>query len=177
MQSTVKDRPPRTIMEVFENLPEGTLAQLIENVLIISPSPLFIHQKILREIFIPLALFVKEHDLGEVLMAPLDVYLDQINAFQPDIMYVSKERQHVIENNGLHGAPDLVIEILSASTGKYDLEDKKDVYERSGVKEYWIIDPQSKSAKGYQLTGGIFEEIESGDGKIRSELLQTTLQF
>ena len=110
-------------------------------------------------------------------MAPLDVYLDQKNASQPDIMYGSKERQHIIENNGLHGAPDLVIEILFESTGKYDLEDKKDVYERSGVKEYWIIDPQSRSTIGYQLTGGIFEEIESGDGEIRSELLQTTLRF
>jgi len=72
--------------------------------------------------------------LGTVRYAPYDVYLDDKNAFQPDILFVRKENMHLIEEDGLYGAPDLVIEILSPSNSKYDLKVKKEVYERYGVK-------------------------------------------
>ena len=178
MRSTVLKHPPRTIIEVFKSLPEGTLAQLIENNLVMSPSPLDIQQKILNEINYHLLTFVKKHKLGEVRLAPYDVYLDRENVFQPDIIFIGKDRLHLIKENGLHGAPDLVIEILSPSTAKYDLGEKKDVYERCSVKEYWIVEPESKSVQGFSLKEkGSFVEIEKNNGLIHSWLFGAEFRF
>lgn len=173
---TIK-RPPRTLREVFQGLPEGTLAQLIENNIIMSPSPLFRHQEVLNEINFQLQAFVKKEHLGQVLVAPLDVYLDKQNVFQPDILFVSKERLHLMEENGLHGAPDMVIEILSPSTAKNDLGIKKEVYERSGVKEYWVVDPATKSTHGFYLKADRFEEIAKEKNTLPSRLLAATFSF
>lgn len=80
--------------------------------------------------------------MGKVRIAPYDVYFNNRNVYQPDIIFMANENVKNIEENGLHGAPDLVIEVLSPATAKYDLEDKKDVYERYRVKEYWAVDPK-----------------------------------
>src|SRR5699024_8583324 len=170
MSTDVMTKPPRTMMEVFRSLPEGTLVQLIENNIVMSPAPLDRHQRILSEIYLQLGAFVKKNQLGETRMAPYDVYLGNKNALQPDILFISNERKSLIEEDGLHGAPDLVIEILSPSTAKFDLEEKKDVYERFGVKEYWIVEPASRSVQGYALVNNSFEEIPAGKGEIASKL-------
>lgn len=73
-------------------------------------------------------------------MAPYEVYLDDENIFQPDIIVVLNDHLNLIKRKGLYGPPDLVIEILSSSTAKYDQEKKKSVYERYGVQEYWIVE-------------------------------------
>src|SRR5690625_537728 len=174
MSTAVLTKPPRTMMEVFQSLPERTLVQWIENNLVMSPAPLDQHQKTLSEIYLQIGTFVKKHLLGESRIAPYDVYLGQKNAFQPDIVFISNERLSVIEEDGLHGAPDLVIEILSPSTAKYDLEEKKEVYERFGVKEYWTVEPASRSVQGWFLAEGKFEEIAARDGEIPSHLLKET---
>src|SRR5699024_8910535 len=158
--------PPRTMLEVYESLPEGTPVQLIKNKLIMSPSPLDIHQKILGLIFNRLFTFVEKHELGEVRVAPYDVHLDEQNIYQPDILFIAKENLHKIKENGLYGAPDLVIEILSPGTTEYDKKDKKEVYEHYGVKEYWIVDPKSKIADGLVWKEGKFETMAEEKGKI-----------
>lgn len=84
---------------------------------------------------------------------------------------------HLIKKGSLYGAPDLVIELLSPSTAKFDLEEKKDVYERCGVKEYWIVNPAIKSVQGYFLTNDLFEEIANNKSIIRSRLLNTEFRF
>jgi Uma2 family endonuclease len=178
MSTATAIQPPRTMMELFESLPEGTPAQLIENNIVMSsPAPLDIHQKVLVEIHFQLLSLVKKKHLGETRVAPYDVYLGRKNVFQPDILFISNERLHLIEKNGLHGAPDLVIEILSPGTAKYDLEEKKDVYERFGVKEYWIVEPASRSVEGYFLINDYFEKILAKDGEISSRLLNKTFSF
>ncbi len=171
MSTDVMTRPPRTMMEAFRSLPEGTLVQLIENNIVMSPAPFDRHQRILSDIYLQLGAFVKKHHLGETRVAPYDVYLGNKNAFQPDILFISEERVSLIEEDGLHGAPDLVIEILSPSTARYDLEEKKDIYERFGVKEYWIVEPESQSVNGYALIHDSFEEILANKGEIHSKLL------
>ena len=177
MSSEVMIRPPRTMLEVFKSLPEGTLVQLIENNLIMSPSPKDRHQGVLEELTFQLTTHVRKQGLGKVRFAPYDVYLDQKNAFQPDLIFISNENLYKIEEDGLHGAPDLVIEILSPSTAKYDLKKKKTVYERCGVKEYWIVDPATKSVTGYALRENHFVEMASQAGVIDSPFLGTALHF
>jgi Uma2 family endonuclease len=170
-------KPPKTLLEVFQSLPEGTLAQLINNQIIMSPAPSDIHQEVVGEIHAALHQFVKKNNLGKVRVAPYDVYLNRRNAFQPDIVFISNENLHKIEDNGFYVAPDLVIEILSPATWHYDKGDKKDEYERSGVKEYWLVDPNDKSTEGFQLVSGEFVPLPSEKGKLSLQLLNYTLTF
>lgn len=174
--ATIK-RPPRTLLEVFQGLPEGTLAQLVENNIVMSPSPLFRHQKVLDQLYRQLGNFVEKHDLGQTLVAPMDVFLDEKNVFQPDILFIGKERHHLIEEDGIHGAPDLVIEILSPSTAHLDKKEKKAVYERCGVREYWLVDPATGDVQGFFNENDNFKEIGKNKGKIHSALLKNTFVF
>ena len=163
--------PPRTMLEAFKCFPEGTLAQLINNQIIIAPTPLDIHQQVLGEIFFGLATCVKKYNSGQIRIALYDVFLSPKNVFQPDICFIANENLHKIEKDGLHGAPDLVVEVLSPSTSKYDLDEKKDVYERYGVKEYFIVEPATKSVDHYWLENGEYLKLETTTGVINSKLL------
>ena len=84
----------------------------------------------------------------------VQVHLDEDNTFVPDAMIVCNK--DIIKRDGIYGAPDLVVEVLSPSTGKNDRGPKKDVYERHGVREYWIADTKSKSVEVYLLRDGHF---------------------
>lgn len=81
-----------------------------------------------------------------------DVYLTENDRVIPDVMIVCN--RDIIKRNGIHGAPDLVVEVLSPSTGKNDKGYKKRIYEKCGVKEYWIVDPRFKSIEVYVLEDG-----------------------
>ena len=114
-----------------------------------TPSPIPQHQRISRKIEFMLEKFVTENDLGEVFDAPCDVYLDDENVVQPDILFISKERLNIIGEKNIQGAPDLVIEIISEITAYRDLVQKKKLYARFGVKEYWIVIPEEGSVEIY----------------------------
>jgi Uma2 family endonuclease len=121
--------------------------------------------------------YIEAQNLGEVFIAPFDVYLDeQQNAVQPDIIFVSKERLFIIENH-IHGVPDLLIEILSEGNKSHDLKTKKDLYETFGVKEYWAIDPTTKEAIGYFLTAGKYAEAINVVARIDSKILAHSFEF
>lgn len=173
------ENPPRTIMEVFQMLPEGTLAEIINNQIFMSPSPLSKHQKILNKINNRLFNHFEALSLGEVLTAPLDVYLDESsNVVQPDIIVVLKENLNIINEHGhIHGVPDLLVEILSPGNREYDLIKKKDLYEHFAVKEYWIVDPETKLALVYKMLDGKYQNIGDNVGSIHSHLLKTTIEF
>src|SRR5690554_2559302 len=158
MEISVTTKPPRTIREVYDALPEGTLAQLIQSQLVMSPAPAYGHQKILNIINRKIAEYVEQKGLGEIIISPFDVHLDEENVFQPDILFLRNDQLPGIQKDGFHGAPSLVIELLSPGTARYDLNQKKTAYERHGVQEYWIVDPDTKEVEGYFL-----EEERYGD--------------
>lgn len=104
--------------------------------------------------------------------AGADVYLAEEDRFIPDVMIICD--RSIIKQDGIHGVPDLVVEILSPRSVKYDRGHKKDIYEKCGVKEYWIVDPKLKSVEVYFLKEGkfvldkIYEYISSqGDNPIK----------
>lgn len=171
----VMTRPPQTMLEIYESLPEGTRVQLIKNKLIMAASPFTNHQEIIGKLFNTLYNYLQDKGLGVVFIAPYDVHLDSENVFQPDIIFVSQENRHKIKENGFYGAPDLVIEILSPSTAIYDKGDKKEVYEQHGVKEYWIVNPQKRAAEGFELIQGKFEPLLPSKGTIKLHLLNIAL--
>ncbi|MCL4537323.1 MAG: Uma2 family endonuclease [Nitrospirae bacterium] len=160
--------------EDYEKLPEGAPYQLIGGELIMTPSPVPYHQIISRRIEFELLKFVEDRKLGEVIDAPIDVYLSETETYQPDIIFISNERINIIGEKKIEAAPDLVIEILSESTAYYDLKHKKRVYEKSGVKEYWIVDPMEKSIEVYENVNGEFKIYSQAmeKGRVNSKLLE-----
>lgn len=171
--------PPRTLMEVFRMLPEGTLAELIGNRLFISPSPIGKHQRTITRLTIQIGNHTELKKLGELFVAPFDVYLDEEkNAVQSDLIFVSTNNLSIVDDDGvIHGVPDLIIEVLSPGNPEHDTITKKNLYERFGVKEYWIVDPATKSTIGYQLEKGLYKKLNSEAGKIDSILLAQSFQF
>ncbi|MEP7127582.1 MAG: Uma2 family endonuclease [Chitinophagales bacterium] len=176
METTI-DRPPRTAMEVFKFLPEGTLSEVIENQFYVHPVPNEVHQGTLSDIILEIGNYVKQQDLGIVRIVPYGVYLDDKNVVEPDILFISRENIGLIKKDGLHGTPDLIIEILSPSNERHDTVTKKNLYEKFGVKEYWIVDPENKVATGYELKKGKFQSIGITTNKIPSKLLHHTFSF
>ena len=169
--------PPRTILDVWESLPEGTLCQLINNNLVMSPAPTNLHQTTLGKIFVSLSNFLEIKKYGEVKLAPFDVYFGSQNIFQPDIIFISNENLHQIQDKGLVGVPDLVVEILSPGTAHIDKGEKRDVYEQYGVKEYFMVDPATKMVTALMLQGKEFAEMEETTGSFYSKLLGTAITF
>ena len=139
-------------------LEEGAPFQLINGDLIMSPSPLFLHQLIVGKLYNLISNFIDQTQSGGlIVLSPMDVHLDEENIFQPDLLFISENRKVELIKERIAGAPDLVIEILSPSTAYYDLKQKKDIYERFGVKEYLIIDPVRQDAEVYELINERFE--------------------
>jgi Uma2 family endonuclease len=156
-------------------LPEGAPYQLIGGKLVMTPAPTTYHQIISMRLGVKLAVFVAEEDLGIVLYAPVDVYFEEKETYQPDIIFIAKERLHIIEPAKIKGAPDLVVEILSPSTGYYDLKKKARTYARHGVKEYWVADPEDRSIEVYILAeegNFVLNQRVEEEGKIKSIILE-----
>lgn len=142
----------------YEMLEEGAPFQLINHDLVMSPSPSLIHQNVLFEISEAIILFGIEHGRkGKWYYAPTDVHFDEGSIVQPDIIFILNERLQDVVKDKIKGAPDLVIEILSPSNAYYDLRQKKDIYEKYGVKEYMIIDPIAQNAEVHILKDHVFQ--------------------
>ena len=165
-------------MQVFRNLPEGTLAELIDGILYMSPAPTTYHQLVIGTLHRVLANFVLDKALGTVFLSPVDVYLDEtLNAVQPDLLFISKDSKLVMKRDGLYGAPDLIIEVLSPTNPKHDLVRKKSLYEKFGVKEYWIVDPEAKDATGFELREAEYHPLVTTKSKFHSALLRQEFEF
>jgi Uma2 family endonuclease len=150
MAPTVTEKK-RYTYEDYLKTPEDERYELIEGELLMTPSPVTEHQRISRDLGFEILKSVRENDLGEVFYAPYDVYLDDENVVQPDILFISKERLNIIGEKDIQGAPDLVIEILSENTAYRDFVQKKKLYARFGVKEYWIVIPGEELVEVYIL--------------------------
>jgi len=171
--------PPRTAMEVFKILPEGTLAEVINNQLLMAASPFGLHQRLLKSLFRSLDTWVEERSWGEVLFSPMDVYFDEVaNAVQPDIFILQNGGKAYLDDKGfVHGSPAIIIEILSVGNKDHDKIIKKTLYEKFGVNEYFIVDPETKEVIHYLLTGGIYLQLETTIATLHSRLLEVNFEF
>jgi len=144
---------------------DGKKYEIIEGELTMSPSPTTDHQEISIRLTNAIFSYVDKHKLGKVYPAPIDVVLSITDIVQPDIVFISSERTDIITKKNIIAAPDLVIEILSESTETLDRVTKKNLYERYGVREYWIVDPSAKIIEQHILENKAFRFIgkfESG---------------
>jgi Uma2 family endonuclease len=136
----------------YRELPEGgSRYQLIDGELHMSPSPNLFHQILVGNIHFLISSFLRQHPIGKVLCAPIDVYLTETNVYQPDLVYIANDNASIMQEDGIHGAPDLVVEILSPATRKFDQGLKKRTYARCGVREYWIVDPETERIEVYHF--------------------------
>lgn len=132
------------------HLPEGTRAELIDGQIYYMFSPTHLHQSILLELAATIHFFIKSNKgKGQTCIAPFDVYLDEndTTCVQPDLSIICEKEK--IQNDGCHGAPDWVIEIVSPFSRKRDYIIKLNKYWAAGVKEYWIVDPDEKKISVY----------------------------
>lgn len=153
----------RITAEEFLNTPETNIPiQLIDGRVITldshDPSPAPDHQTVV--LLTAIVLTKKTETVGgHVFISPLDVQFDEHNVPQPDVMWVASNSQCHIADKRLIGAPDLIVEVLSPSTAKSDRIDKFHLYERHGVREYWIADPHYALIEIWTLREGQFDRL------------------
>ena len=135
--------------------PPDTRYELLDGELIMVPAPNTKHQRLNRELTTRLDRFINDQAAGELFYAPFDVVLSDTDVVQPDLLSVSREREHMITTENMRGAPDLVVEILSPSTAANDRGKKRALYGRHGVTEYWLVDPVAETVQIHQLHGEV----------------------
>jgi len=181
MSATIVSTPPKTSEGIltyqdYLTFPDGDgiKKEIIEGELFMSPAPSIKHQLISRELAFLLHNYIKQHDLGELFFAPCDVVFSNINVMQPDILFISKNNFHILTELNIKGAPDLIVEIISSSSRDTDRIYKKNVYQKFGVKEYWLVDPNEETVEIWALKNKIFQLHcrASKDQKIESQLLK-----
>lgn len=130
------------------------------------PAPYYSHQSVITTLTSLLVPFVRDAGVGRICVSPVDVILDDPRALivQPDIIFVSTERANIIRNQ-LWGAPDMVVEVLSKGTARYDQTTKVEWYQRYGVRECWIVDPDAHriDVLGFSRSGITRARFASGE--------------
>jgi Uma2 family endonuclease len=139
----------------FRELPETTkIAELIEGEIIVAPSPIKPHQDASGNVYFMLRQWLESGKIsGTAQSAPMDVHLDDVNVPQPDVFWVSSDNQKCkLGDDGYwYGPPDLIMEVLSPGTARQDKVTKFALYERHGVREYWIADPAYQNVEVWTL--------------------------
>ena len=153
----VVDRLIRLTQSDYRRFPDdGRRHEIITGERHVSAAPFVPHQRVSRNLLVELHRHVGRTGLGEVLAAPVAVVLSRHDVVEPDLVVVLDKRRALIGHEGITGAPDLVVEILSPSTASRDRGLKLELYQRSGVREYWIVDPERMVVDQYVRSGGLF---------------------
>ena len=141
-----------TFEEYLEWDSESGYVEWVDGEIVIMPNPSLKHQEIVGFLYFLLTAFTEHHESGTVLQAPFAMKLEAIGrGREPDILFVTKARESLFEKNYLNGAADIAVEVISPGTGRTDRGDKYFEYEVSGIKEYWLIDPERNHAEFYRL--------------------------
>jgi Uma2 family endonuclease len=180
MATTVQVGPRRipeipagmTYEEFLDWLDEDTRAEWVDGQVILMSPASYAHQTIVTFLLKVLSEFAATHDRGEVIPGPFQMKLPvRPSGREPDVLFVSKERSGLIRETYLDGAADLVIEVISPESRGRDTLDKRDEYEQSGVREYWLVDPERRQVTIFQRKGRRFSEHRINRGRLESEVL------
>lgn len=150
---------------------DGKRYEIVDGALHTAHSPSLDHQEVSARVNSLLRDLVIPGRLGRVAFGPIDVRFSDQNLVKPDIIFVRSERRAICREDAVHGAPDLVVEVLSPNTRMYDLTEKVQLYERFFVPEYWIFDPQLFTITQLVLTDGRFLQHLPDDGVHRSVVI------
>ncbi|MEX2555730.1 MAG: Uma2 family endonuclease [Actinomycetota bacterium] len=153
-----------TYDDLFVFPDDGLRRELIDGELIVSPSPKTRHQRISVRLILAFGGYLQEQGRGEAFSAPLDVLFSEGDVVEPDLIVVLDEQREIITENNIQGVPALLIEIVSDP--RLDRVRKRDLYERVGVPQYWIVDPEADRVEVFRLGErgyGKPEILEPGD--------------
>jgi Uma2 family endonuclease len=169
---------PSTAVEVYRMLPEGARCEVIFNELVMSPSPSREHQFLLIKLTILLFKFLEDNPKGTLLTAPFDVYFEQEQSIvQPDLFIVLNSDQEAIKKNGVYGVPSIIIEIVSTNRA-YDTQRKRALYEKAGVQEYFMIDPENKKVTLLTLNSdNVYKQTYEETGSFTSGIISCNISF
>ena len=147
--------------------------EIIDGHMIRKTAPAPLHQRISRKLLLALDKHISETKSGELFQSPIDVYLDEYNKPQPDLIFISKEKSGMITHDGIMGIPDLIVEIISPTSIIRDRIEKKNLYEKMAVQEYWLVDPQYEAIEIYTLQNHRYELFSAAttlEGEFKSAL-------
>jgi len=141
-------------------LPEdGLRHEIIDGEHFVTPSPVWKHQAIVTNVGVAIHSYLRTHRIGTVMFLAMDVILSPHDVVEPDLLYFSRERERTFEpSDWVKGAPNLVMEVASPSTKRRDETLKRRLYERFGVDEYWLVDPDTQTVVVLRLENGIYRE-------------------
>lgn len=160
---TTSQRDQRLTYDDFVRIPDdGLRHEIIDGVHYVTPSPALQHQVLLGRLYLALGMFLEPRPaIGSVFLSPLDTVFTPWDVVEPDLIFVAADQQHILTEPNIQGAPALVIEILSPSTRRRDLGIKRDLFDRGGVREYWVVDPRAQTLAVYRRTpDGRLSEVE-----------------
>jgi Uma2 family endonuclease len=156
-----------TAAEFLRIAPEERKAELIDGVIESVMPPLDIHENLQGFLLTLLRMYVEDRRAGVIRGSRTPAILSEYDAPEPDILFVSTERSEIIQRDGVHGAPDFVIEILSAGTAQNDRGPKFLAYEKAGVRELWLIDPYGPAGTSFhRLERGSFRPVQPNAGSV-----------
>ena len=145
--------PQITWQDVQQMPDDGNRYEAIAGDLYMTPAPSVRHQRVSLRLERALYTILVEPGHGELLHAPVGIEFPATGeGVQPDILFVSDERRRIVADDWLRGAPDLVVEILSPSTSRRDRGIKRQLYERQGVAEYWIVEPDEDAVDVWRFS-------------------------
>ena len=154
MRSEAAPVDTRLTYDDFVHFPDdGNRHELIDGVHCVTPSPEVRHQAIVVRLVLAIGNHLQANPhLGRVFVAPLDVVLSHHDIVEPDVLFVATEQAAILTEKNVQGPPALVIEVLSHSTRKRDAQAKRRLFERSGVREYWLVDPELDTVQVLRIT-------------------------
>lgn len=149
---------PATLADLAATPDDGRIYEIIDGEIVVAAAPTFRHQLVSQLMNSYLFDWVRGHDAGLVLAAPADVVLATGQTLQPDLFYIADHNPGEIMDGRFHGAPDLVVEIVSPTSRSRDSIVKPMRYARFGVREFWLVDPDHRSLSAYDLADGLYRE-------------------
>ena len=155
-------RDTRLTVDDFMHFPDdGKRHEIIDGVHYVTPSPVTRHQAILGRLYLSLGNFLAEQpQLGRVFFAPFDVIFTRWDVVEPDLLVIAGDQLDILTTKNVQGAPAIVVEILSPGTRKVDESIKRRLFDRGGVREYWLIDPELDIVKVYRRSAdGTFPRV------------------
>jgi Uma2 family endonuclease len=160
------------LYDALTALEEDVKAELLDGVMVVHSPEKTRHEQEFRFLFVLMNLFAYAHHWGEVLGSMATVHLGECRKVKPDIAAVRLERAHIITEDAIEGVPDLVLEIVSESTRRYDFGEKRKVYEEAGVPEIWLVDFERKVVMVVRRVGRRYRSEAKSRGILRSQVMK-----
>jgi Uma2 family endonuclease len=173
MAVVAEKQAKRWTYEEYYRLNDDQRYEIIDGDLLMAPAPDTWHQDWLGGLYHIIDSHVRKNNLGRIFIAPVDLVLDMHNTVQPDLIFISSANAGIIQRRGIFGVPDLLVELVSPSSVRRDRYEKKELYARFGVKEYWIGDPANKALEILTLEKGAYQLDSCAEehGKLTSMIL------